>query len=123
MVTRAPAMPWRLWSRIATRWSRAARRGRSRCGSKSARPRRSRTSFRTTSRIPAAVRELFRRQLEQLAVRVVGQHVDGTVRKDSHVANALVEIREQWLFVDDLVVLAQLETENRLASQAADEDA
>src|SRR5215467_10241851 len=59
-------------------------------------------------------RQLFRRQLEQFAAGAVGQHVDSTVLKDADVANPLVEIREQRFLVDDLVVLTQLETKNRL---------
>jgi hypothetical protein len=66
---------------------------------------------------------LFRRQLQQLAARAVGQDVDTTVLKDAHVADPLVEIREQRFPVDDLVVLAQLETKNRLSGQAAHENA
>src|SRR5690242_976851 len=66
---------------------------------------------------------LFGCQPQELASAAVGQHVDRTVLKDAHVANPLVEIHEQRLLVDDLVVLPQLETEDRLAGQAADEHA
>jgi len=59
-----------------------------------------------------------RRQLQQLAAGTVGQHIDSTVLKDAHVADPLVEIRQQRFLVDDLIVVVQLQTENRLAGQA-----
>src|SRR3954462_5568545 len=66
---------------------------------------------------------VIRRQLQQPAVRAVGQHIDRTVLKDEHVANPLVETRQQRFLVDDFIVLAQLETENRLTGQATHEHA
>src|SRR5262249_54992237 len=65
----------------------------------------------------------LRRQLQQLAARAVGQHIDGAVLKDAHVADALIEIRQQRFLVDDLIVLVQLQAENRLTGQATDEHA
>src|SRR2546426_12698859 len=81
------------------------------------------SSFVSLASGSARVGSLFRRQLQQLAAGAVGQHIDRTVLKDAHVADPLVEIRQQRFLVDDLVVLAQLETKNRLAGQAAHEHA
>src|SRR3954447_12991051 len=66
---------------------------------------------------------LFRRKLQELATSAIRQNIDGTVREHADVADALVHVCEQRFLMDDLVVLAQLEPENRLAGQAADEDA
>jgi hypothetical protein len=67
--------------------------------------------------------QLFWRQLQQLAAGAVGQHIDRTVRKDTHVADPLVEIRQKRFLVDDLVVFTQLQTEHGLAAQTAHENA
>src|SRR5262249_41017701 len=66
---------------------------------------------------------IIRRQLQQRAAGPVGQHIDGTVLKDAHVADPLIEIRQQRFLVDALAVFVQRQTENRLAGQATDQHA
>jgi methionine synthase II (cobalamin-independent) len=45
------------------------------------------------------------RELQQLAILAVGEHVHGTVLEHPNVANALVQVPEERFLVDDLVVL------------------
>ena len=45
------------------------------------------------------------RELQQLAIRAVGEHVHGTVLEHPNIANALVQVPEERFLVDDLVVL------------------
>ena len=46
------------------------------------------------------------RELQQLAILAVGEHVHRTVLEHPNVANALVQVPEERFLVDDLVVLA-----------------